>query len=146
MRGKVEDVMSVRPRAVDPNVSVADAARAMDAEDVGSLPVVVEGGRLIGIVTDRDIAVRVVAQGLDPEGTTVGQVASKDVVAVRADQDLDEALSVMAEAQVRRLPVVGDDDELVGVIAQADLALQGKDKETGELVEEISKPPTGPRL
>jgi CBS domain-containing protein len=73
-------------------------------------------------------------------------VASKDVVAVRLDEDLDEALSAMAQAQVRRLPVVDDEDQLIGVIAQADLALLGKEKATGEVVEEISKPPSGARV
>jgi CBS domain-containing protein len=110
-----------------------------------SLPIVVEGGRLIGIVTDRDIALRVVGQGLNPEQTTVGQIASKELVTIRADQDLDEALAAMAGAQVRRIPVVDNDDQLIGMIAQADLALTGKEKETGELVEQISQPPSGPR-
>jgi CBS domain-containing protein len=146
MRGRVGDVMTERPRAVEPNTSVAEAARVMEVENVGSLPVVVEDGRVIGIVTDRDLAIRVLAKGLDPERTTVGQVASKELVAVRADQDLDEALAAMAQAQVRRLPVVDEADQLVGVVAQADLALTAKGKDTGQLVEEISKPPSGARV
>ena len=145
MRGKVQDLMTERPRALDPNAPVAEAARVMEVEDVGSLPIVVEGGRLIGIVTDRDIVLRVVAKGLDPQQTTVGQIASKEIVAVRADQDLDDALAAMASAQVRRIPVVDSDEQLIGVIAQADLALAGREKETGELVEQISQPPAGPR-
>jgi|SRR5581483_665382 len=145
MQGKVSDAMTERPRVLDPSTSVVEAARVMEVEDVGSLPIVGPDGRLVGIVTDRDITLRVTAKGLDPEQTTVRQIASKELVAVRADQDLDEALAAMAGAQVRRLPVVDDKHQLVGVIAQADLAFAGNKKQTGELVEEISKPPSGPR-
>ena len=146
MRGQVSEVMTARPRAVGPDTSVAEAAQIMEVEDVGSLPVIVEGTRLIGIVTDRDIAIRVVAKRLDPERTTVGQIASKDVVAVHAEDDVDDALALMAKAQVRRIPVVSADDELIGVIAQADIALAAKEKEAGQVLQDISKPPSGPRL
>jgi CBS domain-containing protein len=100
---------------------------------------VVENDRLVGTVTDRDITVRVVAEGRDPESTMVREIASTDVVSVEPQQDLSEALRLMAEHQVRRLPVV-ENDRLVGIVAQADVAREADDAQTGELVEEISKP------
>ena len=143
---KIAEVMTDRPRAVAPETSIQEAARLMEEEDVGSLPVVEEGARLVGIVTDRDIAVRAVARGLEPEGTSVMDIASKDVYGVAPDDDLDDALEMMARAQVRRLPVVVRDNELVGMIAQADVARTSKEKTTGEVVEAISKAPRGPRV
>src|SRR5436190_2116603 len=95
--------------------------------------------KLVGMLTDRDIAVRVVAEGKDPERVTVREVASKQVVTVDPQQDLEEALRIMAKHQVRRLPVVEQDGRLVGVVAQADVAREGDDKETGQLVQEISQ-------
>jgi CBS domain-containing protein len=143
---KINEVMTDRPRAVTPQTSVREAARLMEEEDVGSLPVVDEGVRLVGIVTDRDIAVRVVGGGRDPEATRVADVASTDVVTLTPDHDLDEALQVMARAQVRRVPIVVRENELVGMVAQADIARAGKEKTTGEVVEAISQPPGGPRV
>jgi CBS domain-containing protein len=143
---KINEVMTERPRAVTPQTSVREAARLMEEEDVGSLPVVDEGVRLVGIVTDRDVALRVVAGGLDPEATRVSDVASSEVVALTPEDDLDEALGLMARAQVRRLPIVVRENELVGILAQADIARVGKEKTTGEVVEAISRPPGGPRV
>jgi CBS domain-containing protein len=105
---------------------------------VGLAPVV-EGNRLIGTLTDRDIVVRVVAEGGDPQTVLVREVASTDVVTVDPEQDLDEALKLMARHQVRRLPVVEENGRLVGVVAQADVAEEAKAKKVGELVEEISR-------
>src|SRR5436305_2637336 len=146
MGTKIVEVMTERPRAVTREVSVREAARLMEEEDVGSLPVVEEGARLVGIVTDRDVAVRVVGHGLDPDKTRVGEVASRDLVALTPEHDLDEALAVMARAQVRRLPIVVRENELVGMLAQADIARAGSDKPTGEVVEAISQPPRSPRV
>lgn len=146
MGTKIAELMTERPRAVTPQTSVHEAAQLMEAEDVGSLPVVEEGARLVGIVTDRDVALRVVGRGLDPERTRVGEVASADVVALTPEHELDEALGLMARAQVRRLPIVVRENELVGMLAQADIARAGKEKATGEVVEAISQPPRGPRV
>jgi CBS domain-containing protein len=118
----------------------------MDEEDVGSLPVVDDGERLIGIVTDRDVAVRVVGRGLDSDTTPVGDVASRDVAVLTPDHDLDDALRLMAREQVRRVPIVVRENQLVGMLAQADLAHAGKEKTTGEVVEAISRAPGGPRV
>jgi CBS domain-containing protein len=146
MGTKIQDVMTQRPRAVTAQMTVREAARLMDEEDVGSLPIVDEGERLIGIVTDRDVTVRVVGRGLDADTTTVGDVASRDVVALTPEHDLDEALRLMAQEQVRRVPIVAGENQLVGMLAQADVAHVGKEKTTGELVEAISRAPGGPRV
>jgi CBS domain-containing protein len=138
MAKSIRDTMTADPRSISPSNPIVEAARLMRDEDIGSLPVTDEG-RLIGILTDRDIALRVIAEGKSPESTTVGEVFSRDPVAVQPDQDLDEALHLMAQHQVRRLPVV-EDDRLVGILAQADVALEEKEKKTGELVESISQP------
>ena len=138
MAKSVRDTMTANPRSITPGDPIVEAARLMRDEDIGSLPVT-EEGRLVGMVTDRDIAVRVIAEGKSPESTTVGEVLSRDPVAAEPEQDLDEALRLMAQHQVRRLPVV-EEDRLVGILAQADVALEEKDKKTGGLVESISQP------
>ncbi|MBA3384855.1 MAG: CBS domain-containing protein [Actinobacteria bacterium] len=135
--GKVRDAMTDNPRKVDMTTPVAEAAKLMATEDVGSLPVT-DGDRLVGIVTDRDIVTRVVAEGKDAQTATVGEIASKDLVTVDPQQDLDKALRLMAQHQVRRLPVVEEDGRLVGILAQADVAREGEDSKTGQLVERIS--------
>jgi CBS domain-containing protein len=137
MAKKVRDVMTANPACVSPSQSLAEAARILRDEDVGSLPVC-EDDRVIGIVTDRDIVIRAVADGSDPRMQSVGDVASRDVRTVDPDTSLDEALKLMASSQVRRLPVV-EDGRLVGVLAQADIAEEDGGKKTGELVHEISQ-------
>jgi CBS domain-containing protein len=138
MGKKITELMSPNPCAIEANKPVAYAARMMKDEDVGLAPIV-EGDRLVGTLTDRDIVTRVVAMGMDPQSVTVREVASTDLVTVDPEQDLGEALRLMASNQVRRLPVVEEDGRLVGVVAQADVAREAKDKQTGELVEEISR-------
>ena len=134
----IREVMSSNPCAIDADKPVSYAAKMMRDEDVGLAPIV-EGDRLVGALTDRDIAIRVVAEGKDPASTLVRDVASRDLVTVDPEQDLDEALRLMAQHQVRRLPVVAEDGKLVGVVAQADVARQSDDKKTGEVVERISQ-------
>jgi CBS domain-containing protein len=144
MGTKVRDVMTTRPRAVTSDTPVTQVAELMEAEDVGSIPVL-EGEQLTAIVTDRDIVVRAVAKGKDPRGMPVREVFTTEIVTVGPDQDLSDALRIMAANQVRRLPVVDEENRLVGVVSQADVALEAKEKSVGEMVEEISKPPEGPR-
>ena len=134
---QIRDVMTENVKSAEPSTSVREAARLMAGEDIGPVPVV-EGERLVGIVTDRDLVVRVIAEGKDPDSTTVGEIVSADVVTVSPDQDLDEALKLLARHQVRRIPVV-ENDRLVGIVAQADVARQGDDSKTGETVEQISR-------
>jgi CBS domain-containing protein len=143
MGTKVADVMTQRPRAVTPQTPLNEVAEVMETEDVGAVPVV-EGDRLVGIVTDRDIVVRAIAKGKDPRGMPASEVSSRELLTVSPDDDLSDALKVMAQYQVRRLAVT-EDERLVGVVSQADVALQGKDKDTGEMVEGISRQPQGPR-
>src|ERR687896_1856102 len=137
MGKSIKDSMTANPCSIDADKSVAYAAKMMKDEDVGLAPIV-EGDRLVGTLTDRDIAIRVVAEGRDPESTPVRDVASTDLVTVDPQQDFDEALRLMAQHQVRRLPVVEEDGRLVGILAQADVAQQGDDKKTGQVVEQIS--------
>lgn len=134
----VSEIMTSKVCAIDADKPVAYAAKMMRDEDVGLAPIV-ESDRLVGTLTDRDIAIRVVAEGRDPESTLVREVASTDLVTVDPQQGLDEALRLMAEHQVRRLPVVEEDGRLVGVLAQADIARQADDRKTGEVVERISQ-------
>ncbi len=134
----IREVMTSNPRTIGADELVAEAAKLMRDEDVGLAPVV-EGDRLVGALTDRDIAIRVVAEGKDPASTPVREVASTDVVTVDPEQDLGEALNLMAQHQVRRIPVVEQDGRLVGVVAQADVARKADERQTGELVEQISQ-------
>jgi CBS domain-containing protein len=134
---QIRDVMTANPKSCSSNASITEAARAMSSEDVGPIPVV-EGDRLVGLLTDRDIVVRVVAEGRDPQSTTVGEVASSDLATVSPDENLDRALQLLAERQVRRLPVV-EGEKLVGIVAQADIARHGDDAQTGQVVEQISE-------
>ena len=138
MAESIRDVMTKDPHALEGGASVIDAARLMRDEDAGIVPVV-EGEKLVGTVTDRDIAVRVVAEGKSPESVTVGEIASRDLVTIDPQQELSEALRLMARHQVRRLPVVEEDGKLVGIVAQADIARNASDAQTGDLVEDISK-------
>ena len=138
MAKSIREAMTSNPCSIDADKSVAYAAKMMRDEDVGIAPIV-EGDRLVGVLTDRDVAVRVVAEGLDPEKVKVSEVASRDVVTLDPQQDLDEALRLMARHQVRRLPVVEEDGKLVGIVAQADVATQASESQTGEVVEQISR-------
>lgn len=138
MGKSIQDAMTTNPRGVETSTPVVEAARLMKSEDVGSLPVL-DGERLVGMVTDRDIVLRVVAEAKDAASTTVGEIASTDLVTIDPQQELDEALRLMAQHQVRRLPVVEEDGRLVGILAQADVAKEGKDAQTGQLVQEISE-------
>jgi CBS domain-containing protein len=130
--------MTSNPKTVTSDQSVVDAAKIMEQEDTGVVPIV-EGERLVGVVTDRDITLQVVARTKDPKSTKVTDVASRDLVTIDPQQDLDEALRLMAQHQVRRLPVVEEDGRLVGIVAQADVARKGDDARTGDVVQKISE-------
>jgi CBS domain-containing protein len=143
MAKSVRDVMTKDPRSIGASASVVEAARLMREEHIGSLPIT-DDEQLLGMITDRDITTRVVAEAADPKTTSVGDVCSRDVISVETDKDHEEALALMARHQVRRLPVV-ESGRLVGIVAQADIALTEKEKKTGELVEAISEPSEGER-
>jgi CBS domain-containing protein len=137
MAKKIREVMTPAPETIQADRPATEAARKMKAADAGMIPVMTNGN-LLGTVTDRDIALRIVAEGKDPQSTPVGEIASTDVVIVTPDEDLDAALQKMAKHQVRRLPVV-EDGRLIGIVAQADVAREGNEKDVGHTVEEISK-------
>jgi CBS domain-containing protein len=133
----VQEAMTSNPTAITPDTTAQEAARLMKSEDVGALPIV-DDGRLTAVVTDRDLAIRALGEGRGGE-TPVRDLASKDLVTIDPQQNLDEAARLMAEHQVRRLPVVEEDGRLVGILAQADVAQSGHDQLTGEVVEKISQ-------
>jgi CBS domain-containing protein len=140
MAKSVRDAMTENPRSIGASASVVEAARLMRDEHIGSLPIT-DDEELVGMITDRDITTRVVAEAADPKVTSVGDVVSRDLISVEPDEDLEEAVQLMASHQVRRLPVV-ENGRLVGIVAQADVALTLRENEqrTGELVEAISEP------
>ncbi len=143
MAKSVRDAMTENPRSIGTSASVVEAARLMREEHIGSLPIT-DDEQLVGMITDRDITTRVVAEAADATMTSVGDVYSRDIITVEPDKDLDEALQLMALHQVRRLPVV-DNGRLVGIVAQADIALAENETKTGALVEAISEPSEGER-
>jgi predicted transcriptional regulator len=123
---------------------LSQVAELMETQDIGVVPIL-DGDRLVGMITDRHTVVRAVAKEKDPRGMPSREISSGELVTVGPDRDLSDALHLMAQHQVRRLPVVDDENRLVGVVSQADIALEVKDKSVGEMVAEISKPPQGPR-
>ena len=133
----VRDTMTENPRSIDASASVVEAARLMREQHIGSLPIT-DDEQLVGMITDRDITTRVVAEGVDHTRTSVRDASSQDLITVEPDSDLDDALQLMARHQVRRLPVV-ENGRLVGIVAQADIALS-ENEGTGKLVEAISAP------
>ena len=139
------EVMTREPACCEPGDSIQKIAQLMKNEDVGALPVVESQSsrKLVGIVTDRDIVVRVVAGGRTVENATARDAMTNGPVTSREDEDINKALALMAERKVRRIPVVDAGGALRGIIAQADIATRiHKDKTTGELVEAISEPGT----
>jgi CBS domain-containing protein len=138
MAKSVRDAMTQDPRSIGASASVVEAAQLMREEHIGSLPIT-DNEQLVGMITDRDITTRVVAEASDPKLTSVGDVSSRDPISVQPDEDLEDALSLMARHQVRRLPVVAD-GKLVGIVAQADIALTENEKKAGKLLEAISEP------
>jgi CBS domain-containing protein len=139
---KVQDVMTPNPRSVTPDTPVREAARIMKDEDVGIIPVVDEGSRrLVGVITDRDIAVRIVAEGGDVNAKVRDVMSSGKITTCRPDEDIDEVMDAMASEQVRRIPIVDERGSLVGIVAQADIVRKAADDHKAEeTVERISEP------
>jgi CBS domain-containing protein len=137
----VREVMTVGAECVSPSTSLYEAAQKMRGFNVGPLPVCGNKDRLVGIVTDRDITVRGVAEALDPRTTTVQDVMTPDVVCCFEDQDVQEADWLMQERQVRRLVVLNRDKRLIGIVSLGDLAVETGDRTlAGETVEQVSLP------
>ena len=135
------EIMTPDVEWIDVDATVAEAAQRMADETFGALPICNGEGRLQGVVTDRDIVVKVIAAGRDPETTTVGELADQpEVVTIGADDPIDEAIRTMKDHAVRRLPVI-DGDRLVGMVSQADIARAMPDAKVGDLVGDISEAP-----
>ncbi|HJZ46596.1 MAG TPA: CBS domain-containing protein [Roseiflexaceae bacterium] len=135
---KVRDIMTREVTVVTAAQPITDVAYLMRQLDIGSLPVV-QDGQLVGIITDRDIAIRVVADGLDPHMETAERHMTRDPVVASPDWPVEQAAQLMAREQIRRLPVA-EGGRLVGYLALGDLAMQNRDRQVGETLEEISRP------
>ena len=140
MAKKARDVMSGGVECVGENDTVLDAAKRLAELNVGSMPICGEDDRLKGMLTDRDIVVKVLAQGKDPGKTTAGELGEGKPVTIGADDSVEEALSTMISHKVRRLPVI-DGHDLVGIVSQADIAVNLPEERVGDLVEAISAAP-----
>ena len=142
MAKTARDIMTPDCRCVGENESVLDAARQLAELGVGAMPICGEDNRLKGMLTDRDIVVRVLAEGKDPASTKAGELGVGDgkTVTIGADDSIDEALRTMSEHKVRRLPVI-DGHDLIGIVSQADLARNVDEEKVGDLVEAISAAP-----
>src|SRR5438094_6512110 len=137
---KLKDIMTPNPRCVSPDDSLQEAARTMGDLDVGPVPVC-DQDRLAGMITDRDITVRAVAEGKDPRTTKVREVMTGEIIYAFEDQDVQEAARTMQERQVRRLVVLNRDKRLVGIVSLGDLAVESGDKQkAGEVLQDVSEP------
>jgi CBS domain-containing protein len=132
----LKDLMTPNPTTVSTDTPVLDAARTMRDQDIGNV-IVTQGDRVCGIVTDRDIVVRAIAQGCDPQTTTIGEICSQDLVTVSPDDEVQEAVTLMRERALRRLPVV-ENGRPVGIVSIGDLAIE-RDKDSA--LADISKAP-----
>ena len=140
---KAQDIMTRNPTCVTPDTSLTEAARLMKQEDVGVVPVVESEGskRLVGLITDRDIAIRAVAEGRDGTTTSVGHVMTSEIRSASPDDSVNDVMALMGREQVRRVPIVDERGTLVGIIAQADIVLDAEDdKKAEKTVERISEP------
>ena len=139
---KCSEVMTKNPVCCRPDDMVVKVALLMQSENIGSIPVIEneQTQKLVGIVTDRDLALKIVAKGQDAKSTKVEAVMTRKIVTSRAGDDLQMALDAMAEHQLRRIPIVDDDDKIVGIIAQADVAMRvNLPEKTAAMVKEISQ-------
>ena len=136
----IRDVMTANPASVSEKDSIRDVAKIMAREDTGVVPVV-SGKKIIGLITDRDIVVRLVAEGKDPGNARVTEAMTKSVRSVREDAGVNEVLELMSKAEIRRVPVVNQNDELVGIVSIGDISKTNQDNKVGQTVEKISQAP-----
>ena len=139
MNESIRDIMTRDVETATFDMTIKDAARIMKDKDIGSLPVC-EGRKVKGVVTDRDITIRAVAEGRDPASTRVVDVMTQEIVSVREDADLKEAEELMHDRQLRRLPVVNDQGELVGYLAMAKIARTESPEQAGKVIKGVSQP------
>lgn len=137
---KVNEIITHDPEVIRPETALIEAAQKMKSMDIGMLPVC-DGDRLVGVITDRDITVRGVAQGYDPKTARVQEVMTPEVIYCFDDEDVKDVAKKMEEKQVRRLPVLNREKRLVGIVSLGDLAVRtGKEKLAGEVLERVSEP------
>jgi CBS domain-containing protein len=137
---QLKDIMTPGVEVIAPEATLQEAARKMQRLDIGPLPVC-DGDRLIGMLTDRDIAIRAVAEGCDPSTTTVREAMTPDIAYCFEDQEVHEAARLMAQYQIRRLPILNHDKRLVGIIALGDLAVSpASPQQAGKVLEQVSEP------
>ena len=139
---KCNEVMTKNPVCCLPTDYVTVAAQLMRRVDIGAVPVIEneQTMKLVGILSDRDLALKIVAEGRDPQSTKVEEVMTRKVVTCQMDDDLQKALNLMAEHQLRRIPVIDNDNRITGIIAQADVATRlDQPQKTAEMVKEISQ-------
>jgi CBS domain-containing protein len=137
MNTTARDLMTIKPQTVTPSTGLPEIARLMRDLDIGMLPICDDRGTLVGVVTDRDLVVRCLAEDLDPRTTTVGQLATDTPVTIAADASVDDVLNTMADHQLRRLLVV-DAGALIGVISEADIAREGNTEEVADTVQAVT--------
>jgi CBS domain-containing protein len=136
---KLSDVMTPNPEVVAPETRLSDAAAMMRKLDIGVLPVT-QDGRLLGIVTDRDITVRATAEHKSPDKTAVRDVMTRDAACCHEDEDVREGARLMEERQIRRLPIVDREEHLIGIVSLGDIAVNAGRKLSGEVLEKVSEP------
>lgn len=136
----IRDVMTPNPETVTEKDSIRDVARIMKDSDTGVVPVV-DGKKIIGLITDRDIVVRGLAEGKNLENARVNELMTKSIRSVREDASVNEALELMSKAEIRRVPVVNSNNELVGIVSLGDIAETNQDGRVGQAVENISEAP-----
>jgi len=139
---RLSDILTHQVETIPPTASIKEAAQRMRSMDVGALPVC-DGQRLLGMVTDRDLTIRMMAEGRDPVATPVSEAMSPDVRYCFADQDVKEAARIMQQEQIRRLPVVDREKHLIGIVSLGDLAVAGDDRLSGDTLQTISEPSHG---
>ena len=145
MEESIREIMTREVEAAQPDMTIQDAARLMKDKDIGSLPVC-EGRKVVGMVTDRDITVRGVAEGRNPGSTRVGDVMSRDVISVKDDSKLDDAERLMHDRQLRRLPVLNGEGELVGYLAMARVARNATPERAGRVLKGVSESAAPPPM
>lgn len=137
----VSEIMTTDPVSISPNESVQTAARLMKTNHVGSIPVLEGERKLVGILTDRDLAIKVISEGRAPVSTSVADVMSRKVLTCGPNDDVESAIQTMEEHQIRRIPVVDDQQRLVGIVAQADVATRfDEPRRVAKAVGKISRP------
>ncbi|HEX6930409.1 MAG TPA: CBS domain-containing protein [Gammaproteobacteria bacterium] len=138
---RIQDIMTADPACCTPEMRIRDVARLMLDNDCGEIPVVddMDSMHLVGVVTDRDIAIRAVAEGKDPTTTNIADIMSSSVVSAKLDDSVEECVELMEENQIRRIPIVDAQGRCCGIVAQADIALRGDSKDTAEVVRDVSR-------